>query len=107
MYRLSNLKVMPSKVLEKPMQSGRLWQQRGTECFQRLGNFINPISHDVFFYFHVSQYGVLFGQVVLLQEVQDEKAEELVKKCPVDVFDIEDIGPGESHLDIAPISRRS
>lgn len=96
---------MPSKVLEKPMRSGRLWQQHGTECFQRLGKFRNTISHDVFSYFHMPQYGLLFGQVVLLQEVKDGKAEELVKKCPVKVFDIEDIGPGESHLDIAPISR--
>lgn len=97
---------MPSKVLEKPMQSGRLWRQRGTECFQRLGKFINLISDDVFSYFHMPQYSMLFGQVVLLQEVKDEKAAELVKKCPVDVFDIEDIGPGESHLDIVPISQR-
>lgn len=97
---------MLSKVLEKPTQSGHLWRQRGTECFQRLGKFINRISYDVFFYFHMPQYCVLFGQVVFLQEVKDEKAEELVKKCPVDVFDIEDIGPGESHLDIAPISQR-
>ncbi|KAJ4975289.1 hypothetical protein NE237_000395 [Protea cynaroides] len=30
-------------------------------------------------------------KVVLLQEVVDEKAEKLVKKCPVNVFDIEDV----------------
>lgn len=34
-------------------------------------------------------------QVVLLQEVKDAKAEELVKKCPVNVFDIEDIAKGK------------
>lgn len=31
---------------------------------------------------------------MLLQEIEDEKAEELVKKCPVNVFDIEDIAKG-------------
>lgn len=31
---------------------------------------------------------------MLLQEIEDDKAEELVKKCPVKVFDIEDIGKG-------------
>lgn len=34
-------------------------------------------------------------QVVLLQEFEDEKAEELVKRCPVNVFDIEDIANGK------------
>lgn len=34
-------------------------------------------------------------QVVLLQEVEGKKAEELVKKCPVGVFDLEDIGNGK------------
>ncbi|XP_022879176.1 DNA-directed RNA polymerases I and III subunit RPAC1-like isoform X6 [Olea europaea var. sylvestris] len=34
----------------------------------------------------------MLPEVVLLQEVEGEKAEELVKKCPVKVFDIEDIG---------------
>lgn len=37
---------------------------------------------------------VLNLQVVLLQEVEGDKAEELVKKCPVKVFDIKDIGKG-------------
>ncbi|XP_068642248.1 uncharacterized protein [Aristolochia californica] len=36
----------------------------------------------------------MLPEVVLLQEVEDEKAEELVRKCPVNVFDIEDIGDG-------------
>lgn len=34
-------------------------------------------------------------QVVLLKDVKDEAAEELKRKCPVNVFDIEDIGKGE------------
>lgn len=34
--------------------------------------------------------------MVILQEVNGEKAEELAKKCPVNVFDIEDIGKGKS-----------
>ncbi|KAE9456638.1 hypothetical protein C3L33_11506, partial [Rhododendron williamsianum] len=32
------------------------------------------------------------GQVELLQELKGEMAEKLVKKCPVNVFDIEDLG---------------
>lgn len=32
---------------------------------------------------------------MLLQEIEDEKAEELVEKCPKNVFDIEDIGKGK------------
>lgn len=31
---------------------------------------------------------------MLLQEIEGEKAEELVKKCPVKVFDIEEMGKG-------------
>lgn len=34
-------------------------------------------------------------QIVLLQDIEGEKAEELVKKCPANVFDIEDIGKGK------------
>ncbi|KAI5674668.1 hypothetical protein M9H77_15032 [Catharanthus roseus] len=34
----------------------------------------------------------MLPEVVLLQEVEGKKAEELVKKCPVGVFDLEDIG---------------
>uniref|UniRef100_A0A452YZR0 DNA-directed RNA polymerase RpoA/D/Rpb3-type domain-containing protein n=1 Tax=Aegilops tauschii subsp. strangulata TaxID=200361 RepID=A0A452YZR0_AEGTS len=32
------------------------------------------------------------GQVVLLKEIKNGDAEELVKRCPVNVFDIEDLG---------------
>lgn len=35
-------------------------------------------------------------QIVLLQEIEGEKADELVKKCPAKVFDIEDIGKGKA-----------
>lgn len=34
-------------------------------------------------------------QVVLLEEIEDEDAETLKEKCPVGVFDIEDIANGE------------
>lgn len=34
-------------------------------------------------------------KVVLLRDIEDDEAEELVKKCPVKVFDIEDIGKGK------------
>eukprot|EP00268_Persea_americana_P032351 TRINITY_DN31800_c0_g1_i1.p1 TRINITY_DN31800_c0_g1~~TRINITY_DN31800_c0_g1_i1.p1 ORF type:complete len:109 (+),score=26.61 TRINITY_DN31800_c0_g1_i1:290-616(+) len=36
----------------------------------------------------------MLPEVALTQEVEDGKAEELVSKCPVKVFDIEDIGEG-------------
>lgn len=34
----------------------------------------------------------------MLQDIEDEDAEILVKKCPVNVFDIEDIGAGTCQL---------
>ena len=37
---------------------------------------------------------------MLLQDIEDEKAEELVKKCPVSVFDIEDIAKGRVVLSL-------
>ncbi|WJX31449.1 hypothetical protein P8452_19874 [Trifolium repens] len=36
----------------------------------------------------------MLPEVVLMEDVMDEKAEELVNKCPAKVFDIEDIGEG-------------
>lgn len=33
-----------------------------------------------------------------MEEVEDDLAEELKSKCPVDVFDIEDLGKGEAIL---------
>lgn len=33
-------------------------------------------------------------KVILLQDIEDEEAQKLVNKCPVNVFDIEDIGKG-------------
>ncbi|KAG4935346.1 hypothetical protein JHK84_049534 [Glycine max] len=41
------------------------------------------------------------GQVVLLEAVEDELAEELKNKCPVNVFDIEDIGKGKRRAKVA------
>ncbi|KAK7859863.1 dna-directed rna polymerases i and iii subunit rpac1 [Quercus suber] len=41
------------------------------------------------------------GQVVLLEEIEDEDAETLKKKCPVGVFDIEDIANGRKRLTVA------
>ncbi|KZV36216.1 hypothetical protein F511_14234 [Dorcoceras hygrometricum] len=43
----------------------------------------------------------MLPEVVLLQDIEDEKAEELVKKCPVKVFDIEDIGKGRKKATVA------
>ncbi|XP_077215954.1 RNA polymerase I subunit 43 [Tasmannia lanceolata] len=43
----------------------------------------------------------MLPEVVLLQEVEDDKAEELVKKCPVNVFDIEDIANGRKKATVA------
>ncbi|CAN4106661.1 unnamed protein product [Withania somnifera] len=41
------------------------------------------------------------GQVVLLRDIEDDEAEVLVKKCPVKVFDIEDIGKGRKRATVA------
>ncbi|XP_027063281.1 uncharacterized protein [Coffea arabica] len=43
----------------------------------------------------------MLPEVVLLQEVKGVKAEELVNKCPVKVFDIEDIGKGGKRANVA------
>ncbi|KAF6157923.1 hypothetical protein GIB67_015239 [Kingdonia uniflora] len=43
----------------------------------------------------------ILRKVVLLQEEKDEKAEELVKKCPLNVFDIEGIGKGRKRATLA------
>ncbi|KAF6144143.1 hypothetical protein GIB67_004816 [Kingdonia uniflora] len=43
----------------------------------------------------------MFPKVALLQEVKDKKADELVKKCLVNVFDIEDIGKGRKRATVA------
>ncbi|KAL0353494.1 UNVERIFIED_CONTAM: DNA-directed RNA polymerases I and III subunit rpac1 [Sesamum angustifolium] len=43
----------------------------------------------------------MLPEIVFLQEIEDEKAEELVKKCPVRVFDIEDIGKGRKRATVA------
>ncbi|RVW50296.1 DNA-directed RNA polymerases I and III subunit RPAC1 [Vitis vinifera] len=47
----------------------------------------------------------MLPEVVLLQEIEDEKAEELVKKCPVNVFDIEDIA--KAHARSISVSRNA
>ncbi|KAJ0791969.1 putative DNA-directed RNA polymerase [Helianthus annuus] len=41
----------------------------------------------------------MLPEVVLLQDIEDEDAQKLVNKCPVNVFDIEDMGKGTG-LDI-------
>ncbi|XP_058115324.1 uncharacterized protein LOC131258205 [Magnolia sinica] len=43
----------------------------------------------------------MLPEVVLLKEVEDAKAEELVNRCPVDVFDIEDVGKGKKKATVA------
>ena len=37
---------------------------------------------------------MFYSQVVLLEDLRDDLAEELVQKCPVNVFDIEDLSNG-------------
>ncbi|KAL4554677.1 hypothetical protein LXL04_037279 [Taraxacum kok-saghyz] len=43
----------------------------------------------------------MLPEVILLQDIEDEDAEELVKKCPVNVFDIEDMGKGRKWATVA------
>lgn len=43
----------------------------------------------------------MLPEVVLMQEIEDEKAEELVKICPVKVFDIEDVANGKKRATVA------
>ncbi|XP_027336559.1 DNA-directed RNA polymerases I and III subunit RPAC1 [Abrus precatorius] len=43
----------------------------------------------------------MLPEVILLEDVEDELAEELTKKCPVKVFDIEDIGKGRRRARVA------
>ncbi|KAF8413518.1 hypothetical protein HHK36_001508 [Tetracentron sinense] len=43
----------------------------------------------------------MLPEIVLLEEVEDEMAEELVKKCPVNVFDIEDVAKGKKRAAVA------
>ncbi|XP_057433078.1 uncharacterized protein LOC130725910 [Lotus japonicus] len=43
----------------------------------------------------------MLPEVVLLEDVQDELAEELKNKCPLKVFDIEDIGKGKRRAKVA------
>nr|GMC53409.1 DNA-directed RNA polymerases I and III subunit rpac1 isoform X1 [Ipomoea batatas] len=41
----------------------------------------------------------MLPEVVLLREIEGDEAEQLVEKCPVKVFDIEDIGKG-THIEV-------
>ncbi|XP_065862719.1 uncharacterized protein [Euphorbia lathyris] len=43
----------------------------------------------------------MLPEVLLLEDVENEIAEELKKKCPVNVFDIEDIGKGKKRATVA------
>lgn len=43
----------------------------------------------------------MLPEVVLLEDVQDELAEELVEKCPVKVFDVEDLSKGRKRATVA------
>ncbi|KAL6629273.1 hypothetical protein ACP70R_029038 [Stipagrostis hirtigluma subsp. patula] len=43
----------------------------------------------------------MLPEVVLLKEIEGDDAEELVKKCPVKVFDIEDLGNGGKRAVVA------
>ncbi|KAK9059227.1 hypothetical protein SSX86_021846 [Deinandra increscens subsp. villosa] len=40
-------------------------------------------------------------EIVLLQDIEDDEALKLVKKCPVNVFDIEDMGDGVKRATVA------
>ncbi|KAK9057181.1 hypothetical protein SSX86_024548 [Deinandra increscens subsp. villosa] len=40
-------------------------------------------------------------EIVLLQDIEDDEALKLVKKCPVNVFDIEDMGAGVKRATVA------
>lgn len=48
----------------------------------------------------------MLPEVVLLKEIEGKKAEQLVKKCPVKVFDIEDIGGGKKRAIVGEKSAR-
>ncbi|KAM0936514.1 putative DNA-directed RNA polymerase [Dioscorea sansibarensis] len=43
----------------------------------------------------------MLPEVILLKEIKGVDAEKLVKKCPVNVFDIEDVGKGEKKAVVA------
>ncbi|KAJ1260029.1 hypothetical protein BS78_10G200900 [Paspalum vaginatum] len=43
----------------------------------------------------------MLPEVVILEEIKGDNAEKLVKKCPVNVFDIEDLGNGEKRAVVA------
>uniref|UniRef100_I1P3R8 DNA-directed RNA polymerase RpoA/D/Rpb3-type domain-containing protein n=2 Tax=Oryza glaberrima TaxID=4538 RepID=I1P3R8_ORYGL len=43
----------------------------------------------------------MFPEVVFRKEIKGDNAEKLVKKCPVNVFDIEDLGNGEKRAVVA------
>ncbi|KAJ8748240.1 hypothetical protein K2173_000648 [Erythroxylum novogranatense] len=43
----------------------------------------------------------MFPEVVLLEDIEDEMAEELKAKCPVGVFDIEDVGKDKRRAKVA------
>ncbi|XP_060209073.1 uncharacterized protein LOC132636286 [Lycium barbarum] len=43
----------------------------------------------------------MLPEVVLLRDIEDDEAEALVKKCPVKVFDIEDMGKGKKRAAVA------
>jgi hypothetical protein len=42
-------------------------------------------------------------QVVLLEDIEGDLADELVRTCPVNVFDIEDMGPGIPTISPVPL----
>ncbi|CAN6204972.1 unnamed protein product [Urochloa humidicola] len=43
----------------------------------------------------------MLPEVVILEQIEGDEAEELVKKCPVNVFDIEDLGNGGKRAVVA------
>lgn len=73
------------------------WSPVATAWYRMLPEVLwilsSPSSCILIFFKEFVSY-LLSMQVVLLQEIEDEMAEELVQKCPVNVFDIEDIAKG-------------
>lgn len=87
---------MPLKALVEHMQSGRRWPLLGIGCFLRWDDILFRVASKHYEgFWRAGVLIVYFTQVVLLEDIEDEVAETLKSKCPVGVFDIEDVANGE------------